>query len=694
MPGREPSTERMGRQPIYRLLSASAILGYGFDEQALVDGASRGVDLIAADAGSMDAGPYYLGSGKMYVEPPALKRDFKIMMQEALRHSARVIVGNCGFAGGQSHLDQFLEIVEEVFEELGVADIKVAVIEGSVDSDLLSGSIHELQGLGCMPEITKAAVQECVCVPQMGVAPLITALNHNARVIFTTRVCDVAIFACDPLRQGIKAGIAYHAGHVLECGALAADPGSGSDCLLAEFFDDDSVEFIAPNPVRVTSPKSVSAHSLYEEPNPWVQHYPEGVLSFINTEYYQQSDKVAGLRGSEFFHREPSLKIEGTRCIGVRSVALLSCDNELKASDQYLIYGLNGVEARPVPDDGSINEIGILIEVKGSDEERVHTLASLLKAGFLHYGFEGRLSTAGNMAYPLSPSSFSYVQDPDTHVTLVVGGSRDPEFIRRYDTLRKGVLGRVKSQHPELYTSATVNVHCFDTNRRLLFIDTIAESKEASLAKQRALIQELADHLTGEIRHVSVFSGDVYVWTLFHITHDAQLIRSAFKIKEYNVTRDGHRRDQRTVIQYAPANVSVGSKRGPTDEEFANWGMIELQASTGDKVLVAHKPLVDMASVIRSKDAGINTLTYDIFFKSDEDLDDAVASNLFTVDAMAKTFDVEPETMIGTWAVRNCRAIKVSRFRTPISGMPGDRDVFGAQQHSVLTTLQIPIYQK
>jgi hypothetical protein len=46
-----------------RILSPTAILGYGFPESSFQAGLARKPHLIAVDAGSTDPGPYYLGAG-------------------------------------------------------------------------------------------------------------------------------------------------------------------------------------------------------------------------------------------------------------------------------------------------------------------------------------------------------------------------------------------------------------------------------------------------------------------------------------------------------------------------------------------------------------------------------------------------------------------------------------------------------
>ena len=50
----------------FRILSPTAILGYGFPEELFHRGIQRRPHLIACDAGSTDPGPYYLGSGKPF----------------------------------------------------------------------------------------------------------------------------------------------------------------------------------------------------------------------------------------------------------------------------------------------------------------------------------------------------------------------------------------------------------------------------------------------------------------------------------------------------------------------------------------------------------------------------------------------------------------------------------------------------
>ena len=70
---------------IYRVVSACGALGYGYPKESL-EAALRGrVDAIICDGGSMDAGPYYLGTGTEYFEREAVKLDFRHMVEAGAR---------------------------------------------------------------------------------------------------------------------------------------------------------------------------------------------------------------------------------------------------------------------------------------------------------------------------------------------------------------------------------------------------------------------------------------------------------------------------------------------------------------------------------------------------------------------------------------------------------------------------------
>jgi len=169
---------------------------------------------------------------------------------------------------------------------------------------------------------------------------------------------------------------------VLESGAPACDPGSPSDRLIAEIYDDNTALFVAPNPDRRCTAYSIAAHSLYVESHPQLQFYPEGVLAMEHTRFFSRDSRTAGISGSRFVHagkpRPLSIKLEGARRLGARKVSLLHIDaaDLAKMLADLLVYGRNGAQKTPVAD--GQRERGSIIETTAKTKGAAETLASLL----------------------------------------------------------------------------------------------------------------------------------------------------------------------------------------------------------------------------------------------------------------------------------------------------------------------------
>jgi hypothetical protein len=98
--------------------------------------------------------------------------------------------------------------------------------------------------------------------------------------------------------------------------------------------------------------------------------------------------------------------------------------------------------------------------------------------------------------------------------------------------------------------------------------------------------------------------------------------------------------------------------------------------------------LQDFAQVVRSKNAGPRRLTLDIIFSNDADYQRAAQSNALTAARLAPLYGVAAEAI----SIINYplgRAIKIVVPRQIMSGDPGDRDVYGAQQHTPVLWIEI-----
>ena len=415
----------------FRVLSPTAILGYGFPEESFMNGVAKKPDVIACDAGSTDPGPYYLGSGKSFTDRAFVARDLRYMLVEGLRLGVPVIVGSAGGAGAAPHLAWCRAIVEEIAREE-----KLSFTMGVIGSDVSKAGVKaalragRISPLPFVPDLTEEAVDESAhVVAQIGSEPLQKALREGCEVVLAGRCYDPANFAALPVMRGFDEGLALHMGKILECGAIAAAPGSGADCAFATLHEDRFV-LEALSPKRKFTRESAAAHTLYEKSDPYRLPGPGGLINLSGCTFTDLGDGRVEVRGSRH-ERSPvyRVKLEGARRIGFRSISIAGTRDPVMVRDidgilaevraqvdsmaagafrgglYFHVYGKDGVmgQAEPVKETRS-HELGIVIEAISPTQEEADSLVSVTRSTLLHYGYPGRVSTAGNLAFPFSPS--------------------------------------------------------------------------------------------------------------------------------------------------------------------------------------------------------------------------------------------------------------------------------------------------
>jgi hypothetical protein len=98
-----------------------------------------------------------------------------------------------------------------------------------------------------------------------------------------------------------------------------------------------------------------------------------------------------------------------------------------------------------------------------------------------------------------------------------------------------------------------------------------------------------------------------------------------------------------------------------------------------------------LAKVVRSKNAGVDKITFDIIFADRATYERTLRSGAITKASVACLYGI-PEARISDFVAFDpgC-AIKFTVYRSRPSGSPGDPDVFGAQQYAPLLDLEVPI---
>ena len=105
------------------------------------------------------------------------------------------------------------------------------------------------------------------------------------------------------------------------------------------------------------------------------------------------------------------------------------------------------------------------------------------------------------------------------------------------------------------------------------------------------------------------------------------------------------------------------------------------------------KRLAELAKTIRSKNAGVDKITFDIIFQGPENYALVKTSRVLTRASVARLYGI-PHARISDFVEFDpAFAIKFSIFRERPSGSPGDADIFGAQQYAPLLDLEVPVAQ-
>ena len=101
-------------------------------------------------------------------------------------------------------------------------------------------------------------------------------------------------------------------------------------------------------------------------------------------------------------------------------------------------------------------------------------------------------------------------------------------------------------------------------------------------------------------------------------------------------------------------------------------------------------PLKNLAKTIRSKNAGVNKITFDIIFRDAANYQRVKRSRVLTRERMAALYGIPVERISDFVEYDPAFAIKFTIYRLRPSGSAGDGDIFGAQQYAPLLDLPVP----
>ena len=100
--------------------------------------------------------------------------------------------------------------------------------------------------------------------------------------------------------------------------------------------------------------------------------------------------------------------------------------------------------------------------------------------------------------------------------------------------------------------------------------------------------------------------------------------------------------------------------------------------------------LGELANTIRSKNAGVNQITFDIIMRNAADYRRVTRSGAITRESIARLYGIPQERISDFVEFDVANAVKFTIYRTRPSGSPGDWDILGCQQYGPLLEIEIP----
>jgi hypothetical protein len=421
---------RLGSDQGLRVLAASGQLGNGVPEATLRAGLARRPHVVGCDMGSVDPGPAYLGSGMMATAEAVTRRDLRLVIHGAREIGAPLLIGSAGTAGAAPHVAAVLAMIRGIARQDGVT-LRVAVIHADADRDWLKAmtAAQRVRAIGAaIPPLTEAEIDASAhIVGQMGTDAFLRALAEEPDIVLAGRACDTAIFAAVPLLLGYAPAQALHMAKIIECASICCVPG-GRDPMLGTLWE-DGFELESMHPDRACTPVSVAAHSLYEQADPLAVQEPDGTLHLAAARFEPVDARRVRVAGASWTHAaQPTIKLEGAAWCGERAVMLAATADPAVIANRdriaegvarqvreilpdapldlrFRAYGAGASNLYPgaataLPEPG---EVFFLVECVAATADLARAAVGVAKQSMLHFGFPGRLSTGGNLAFPFTP---------------------------------------------------------------------------------------------------------------------------------------------------------------------------------------------------------------------------------------------------------------------------------------------------
>jgi hypothetical protein len=138
--------------------------------------------------------------------------------------------------------------------------------------------------------------------------------------------------------RGAGAGPAWHAGKIAECGSLCTEQVREGGVMIRVGIDSFEIEPLGEK--NRCTVRTVSAHMLYENSDPFMLHEPGGILDVTAARYAAVDERVVRVSGSVFQPQPYTMKLEGAAGAGYQTIILVGIQDRkvLAHIDRFMIH--------------------------------------------------------------------------------------------------------------------------------------------------------------------------------------------------------------------------------------------------------------------------------------------------------------------------------------------------------------------
>ncbi|KAK4506506.1 hypothetical protein PRZ48_000238 [Zasmidium cellare] len=192
--------------PVCHIITPVGMLGYGFSETETDDalaeavGAQNAPVALILDSGSTDSGPSKLALGTTTCPRSSYVRDFRRLLRLGVKYQVPVLTSSAGGDGSDEHVELLTDIIAELAKEPEHASWKLKVLSvfSGISKDLVGERLAAGQVTGCGPAVPNLEQEALDKTPrvvgQMGPEPFLQAMieNPDFNVVIGGRAYDPA----------------------------------------------------------------------------------------------------------------------------------------------------------------------------------------------------------------------------------------------------------------------------------------------------------------------------------------------------------------------------------------------------------------------------------------------------------------------------------------------------------------------